>query len=257
MAAPLIDPAVLPALGLCSARIGGLMLIAPAFSARTVPVMVRTAFMAVLTFLLLPLTRPAPDIAVTAASLLGELFIGFALGLGAAFFLAAAELAGDVVAFQSGLSGASTLDPINQTNVATLGQFMNLSALALVLALDGHVVMVEALAHSLEVAPIGQPIAWQEGARALVGLGSDLFLTGVRIGAPGILAVLISNLALGVLARATPKLNVFVLAYPLQIAVGLFTLGVSLPFVFALFAGWDGLYRATSMELLERLQVVP
>src|SRR5690606_42090425 len=93
--------------------------------------------------------------------------------------------------------------------------------------------------------------------RALAGVGAVLFLTGVRIGAPVILAGLISNLALGVLARATPKLNVFVLAYPLQIAVGLFTLVVSLPFVLALFAGWDGLYRATSMELLERLQVVP
>src|SRR5690606_16661343 len=154
MSAPLIDPAVLPALGLCSARIGGLMLIAPAFSARTVPVMVGTAFMAVLTFRRLLVTRPASGVALPAAPLLAELFIGFALGLGAAFFLAAAELAGDVVAFQSGLSGASTLDPINQTNVATLGQFMNLSALALVLALVGHVVMVESLAHCLEVAPI-------------------------------------------------------------------------------------------------------
>lgn len=255
MAAPLIDPALLPALALCSARIGGLMLIAPVFSARTVPVMVRTAIMVVFTFLLLPVSNPAPGVAITAASLLGELFVGFALGLGAALFLAAAELAGDIIAFQSGLSGASTLDPINQTNVATLGQFMNITALALVLGLNGHVVMIEALAYSLDVVPLGQGVAWQEGSRALIALCSDLFLTGVRLAAPVILAVLISNLALGVLARATPKLNVFVLAYPLQIAVGLFTLGVSLPFIFALFAGWDGLYRATSFELLDHLQV--
>src|SRR5690606_29497716 len=136
-----IDPAMLPALGLCSARIGGLMLIAPVFSARTVPVLVRTAIMVVFTFLLLPVSNPAPGVAITAASLLGELFVGFALGLGAALFLAAAELAGDIIAFQSGLSGASTLDPIHQTSVATLGQFMNIAALALVLGLNGHVVM--------------------------------------------------------------------------------------------------------------------
>lgn len=257
MASPLIDPATLPALGLCGARIGGLVLIAPLYAARSVPVMVRTAFVLLLTFLLVPLARVAAGVAVTPATLLSELLIGFALGLGAALFIAAAELAGDVLAFQTGLSGASTLDPINQVNIATLGHFMQLTALALLLALDGHIVMIEALVHSIEVLPIGGAVNWSAGIATLLGLVSDLFVTGVRIAAPVTLAVLISNLALGILAKATPKLNIFMLAYPLQIVIGLFTLGVALPMVFAVFADWDGMYRGVVGELVSRMQVTP
>src|SRR5690606_288920 len=120
----------------------------------------------------------------------------------------------------------------------------------LLLALDGHILMIEALAHSMDVIGIGAAVDWQAGTRMLVRYISDLFLTGVRIAAPVTLAVLISNLALGILAKATPKLNSFMLAYPLQIAIGLITVGIALPLVFAVFAGWDGMYREIVVELL-------
>src|SRR5690606_27567883 len=164
--------------------------------------MVRTAIVLLLTFLLLPAVRLPAGVALTPATLMSEMLVGFALGLGAALFIGAAELAGDVLAFQTGLSGASTLDPVNQTNIATLGHFMQLTALTLLLALDGHILMIEALAHSMDVIGIGAAVDWQAGTRMLVRYISDLFLTGVRIAAPVTLAVLISNLALGILAKA-------------------------------------------------------
>lgn len=251
----LFAPGTLQLVGLLAARYAGLMLVAPVFSARTFPVMVRTALLVVLTLLSLPAAAmSAGPVAITPATLLGEMLVGMTLGFAAALVVAGAELAGDLLATQSGLSGATTLDPMTQVGgTPVLAHFAKMLVVTLILAVDGHIVMIEALHETVTVLPVAGPIDMANGARGVVALAGEMFVMAVRFAAPVTAAVFICNIGLGVLARATPQLNIFMVAYPVQIAVGLFTLGAALPLIAAGFASWPADYDATVHNLLDVL----
>ena len=156
--------------------------------------------------------------------------------------MGAAEAAGDVMAVQMGLSGAALLDPLDTTQTPALGTFTRLFATTLLLSLNFHAVMLGALADSAARFPVGAPVSLEGGALAVLQLGGTLFVLGVRFAAPVITAVLIANVALAVLGRAAPQLNVLTVAFPLQITVGLFALLAALPAMARFFEGWSGTY---------------
>lgn len=225
-------------------RIGGMMLVAPAFSASDVPRAVRVGLLVVLTVLLQPAALASLHAApvLTATAFVSESLIGFAIGLGVALLVGAAETAGDVMAVQMGLSGASLLDPLDTTQSPVLGTLTRLFATTLLLTLNFHTVMLGALADSAARFPVGAPVSLQGGALAVLQLGGALFVLGVRFAAPVITAVLIANVALAVLGRAAPQLNILTVAFPLQITIGLFALLAALPAMARFFEGWSGTY---------------
>jgi flagellar biosynthetic protein FliR len=241
---------------LFAARVSGLVLVAPVFSARTLSPMLKAALIVVLTLLLQPaaLARVTTVPAVTPAAALAETLVGFAIGLGAALVVGAAQAAGDLMSTGIGLSGAAIFDPINNTQVPVLGQFMQLFALTLLLASNAHLVMLDALAASTRYVPVGSAVDMHAGARALLSLGGSLFALGLRFAAPVIAAVMVSNVALAVLSRAAPQLNVLSVAFPLQIATGLFALAGSLALVSTLFSGWEGAYDSSLTGVLDALR---
>src|SRR5690606_3825771 len=104
---------------------------------------------------------------------------------------------------------------------------------------------------SLEVLPVGGAAAGAEGLRAMVSLGSELFALGLRFAAPVAAALLVSNVAVGILARTIPQLNALMVAFPVQIGVGLFTLGMALPFIAAPFTSWPITYEELVPRMLE------
>lgn len=226
-------------------RIAGMMLVAPAFSSTVIPRTVRVALLVVLTVLMQPAAlasvRGVPEL--TATAFVSETLIGFALGLGVALLVGAAESAGDVMAVQMGLSGASLLDPLDTTQAPVLGTLTRLFATTLLLTVNFHYVMLGALADSAERFPVGSPVSLQGGALAVLQLGGTLFVLGVRFAAPVIAAVMIANVALAVLGRAAPQLNVLSVAFPLQITIGLFALLAALPAMARFFEGWTGTYN--------------
>lgn len=237
-------PASATTLVLFGTRVGGMMLVAPAFSSTTIPRTVRVGLLVMLTVLLQPAAlaslKAAP--ALTATSFASETLIGFAIGLGVALLVGAAETAGDVMAVQMGLSGASLLDPLDTTQAPVLGTFTRLFATTLLLSLNFHTVMLGALADSAARFPVGSPVSLQGGSLAILQLGGTLFVLGVRFAAPVITAVLIANVALAVLGRAAPQLNILTVAFPLQITIGLFALLAALPAMARFFEGWSGTY---------------
>jgi flagellar biosynthesis protein FliR len=250
------SPAMLQLTGRLAARYGGLMLIAPVFSARTFPIMVRTALLVVLTMLTLPaaFTAATEPVHFTPVTLLAETLVGLTLGFAAALVVAGAEIAGDLLGTQSGLAGATTLDPLGQSgNTQVLGHFAKLLVVTLILALDGHIVMLEALNASVVLLPVGSAVAMADGAHALVLLAGEMFVLGVRFAAPVTAAVFVGNVALGVMAKATPQLNIFMVAYPVQIGIGLLVFGLALPLIGAGFANWPGEYASTVYRLLDVL----
>ena len=259
-AAPAFDlfaPGSAPLLVLFGARVSGLVLVAPVFSARLIPVSLRTAIVVVLTVLLSPvaLSHLSAPPALTPTALLSETLIGFAIGMGAAIFVGAAEAAGELLAIQIGLSGAAIMDPLTQTQGPALGQFLNLYSVALLLAFNAHLVMLDALAASLQHVPVGSAIDMPAGASALASLGSTLFALGLRFAAPVVAVVLIGNVALAVLSRAAPQLNILSLAFPVQIGLGLFAFGAALPMIALWFQGWSGAYDGVLTRLFDSFAV--
>jgi flagellar biosynthetic protein FliR len=242
----LFAPGAATTLVLLAARVGGLIMVAPIFSTKNVPVAVRACIIVLLTALMQPVamsqTTAAPSI--TPETFMGETLVGFALGLGAALLVGAASVAGDVMGMQIGLSGAAILDPINNTSENVLGVFGNLFAITLLLAVDAHLVMIDAIAQSVRAIPVGSGIH-AAGMLAMVRSGSVLFGLGLQFAAPVTATVLVANTALAILGRAAPSLNVLSLAFPIQIGVGMVALSASIPFIGAFYHGWSGVYMNT------------
>lgn len=239
---------------LVGVRITGLVWVAPIFSARSFPAAAKTALTVVLVILLWPVALSAATADVTPITVLGELFIGLTLGLAAAIFIAAAESAGDMLAVQMGLSGANVLDPLSQTQMPILGQVLGLFVTALIVSIGGHVMILRTLGASLDMLPLGTPIDLTQGAMSVVGLGSTLLLLGLRFAAPVVAAMMIGNAALGVLGRTVPQLNLLTVAFPVQIAIGLFMLSVSLPLIAGAFTGWPENYAGLAGDLIAALR---
>jgi flagellar biosynthesis protein FliR len=234
------------------ARVGGLMLVAPVFSAKTVPMRLRAVLLLLLTVVLLPAAGPAPE-TITVVGLLGDTLVGFAIGFGAAVFVGAAEAAGDYLSIQIGLSGAALFDPMSGHQTAVLGQLMRLFALVMLLVADAHLIMIDAVAASFTWVEVGGSIDAGAGLAALIGTGSMLFTLGFRFAAPVVVAVLMGNVALAVLTRAAPQVNILGVAFPMQIALGLFALAASIPLMGTLFADWAGSYDSLVGRLLAAL----
>jgi len=231
---------------LLAARIGGLVMIAPVFSTKSVPAAVKACIIVLLTALLQPVAfAQATTIPViTPETFVGETLVGFGLGLGAALLVGAASVAGDLMGMQIGLSGAAILDPINNSSENVLGVFGNLFAITLLLAVDAHLVMIDAVVKSVGVIPIGAGLH-AEGLHAMVKSASVLFGLGLQFAAPVIATVLVANTALAILGRAAPSLNILSVAFPIQIGIGLLALGASIPFIGAFYHGWSGVYTNT------------
>lgn len=245
--APVFDPLApgsAAALVLVGARVSGVVLIAPVLSSTVVPRLVKVALTVILTVLLQPVVLPlvaAP--ALTIPAVVAELLLGLTVGLGAALIVAAAEMAGDVMAVQIGLSGSAILDPLDTTQIPVLGVLCRLFAATLLLTLDLHHHMLGALADTFEAVPPGAPVSLAGGLGELARLGSGLFALGVRFAAPVIAVVLIANVALAILTRAAPQINLLSVSFPVQIALGLFTLSATLPAMGRTLASWPSVYR--------------
>jgi flagellar biosynthesis protein FliR len=241
-------PGVAAALVLTALRVGGLLLVAPAWSAQAVPMRLRTALLVIFAVLLLPAAKSTanlPALRITPATFLAETGIGFVIGMAAALVIAAAEFAGELMTTTIGLSGAAIFDPINNTQGAILQQFMQLLALIIVMIGGGHIMMLQAVAQSFVSMPLGAPIDLGGGFQAIVISAKSIFSTGLQFAAPVIAAVLLMNIALAVLGRAAPQLNIMSLAFPLQIGLGLLTFAGSLAVIVHAMSDWTPGFGAT------------
>lgn len=227
-------PGVSAGFVLSALRVGGLLLVAPVWSAKPVPMRLRTALVVIFALLLNPAATEGVNLEtlrITPATFLGESAIGLVIGLSAAMFIAGAEAAGEQMTVTIGLSGTAIFDPTNNTQGSILAQLMQMIALVVLLIAGGHLVMLRALAESFRVMPLGAPLNLGEGFHALVPMARSIFVSGIQFAAPVVAAVLVMNIALAVLGRAAPKLQIMSVAFPLQIGVGLLTLAGSLALI--------------------------
>lgn len=205
-------------------RIAAFFMALPLFGSRLVNARVRVAFSFLVAIIVTPVIKvPAYDpISPAFVVLIAEqLVIGFALGFVVTILFQTFSLAGQLAAMKAGLGFAMSNDPANGISVASMGQYyMSMVALAF-LGTNGHLVMIEYLAESFKYWPIGSGFDsrhyWQ-----LVQLGSWMFEKALLVVMPLAIAVLIMNLAFGVVAKASPQLNVFALGFPVIMLFSLF-----------------------------------
>jgi flagellar biosynthetic protein FliR len=231
-----------PAFVLVSARVSGLFLSAPIWSMAGVPRTVRGAAVVLLSVLLLPAIGPvAPlpdDMMVMATVLAGETLMGVAIGLVGGMIIHGITVAGEVASLQMGLSLGAAIGALPEGATVGIGQLKSYFAMLLYLSIGGHLTLYQGLAASFAAVPPGQAVLGMAGGgRFVADLAGGVFSAGIRAAAPIIVALMLANLALAILGKAVPTLNVMMLSFPVTISIGLITLGASLPFLAAFLGG--------------------
>lgn len=252
---PIPDP--IPFL-LVLARLGGLVVAAPLFGHLLVPLRVRAGmallFAAALSPLIPPVTTVPTSLWQLGAAIASEAALGTLMGVVAQLVFAGVQLGGQIAGMQMGFGMANLIDPAAHSHVTVVAEWQQLIALLVFLLLDVHHVLLRAVLESFRVAPPGGlPLLGGVALRDAVGLAGEVFVIGVRLSAPVLLVILLTNGAMGVLARTVPQLNVFVVGFPVNVGVGLLVLGAALPFAVRFLAGQFGALGPTLDGLVRGL----
>lgn len=213
-------------------RISAFVMTMPVIGSRIVPVRLRLTLCLMMTLALVPQLHDLPrcePLGLQCWVLVAEqVLIGIALGFLFQIFFQIANLTGQIVATQTGLGFSSMMDPHSGVSVASVSQFYTMIFTLLFLAMNGHLVLVQYLFQSFEVVPIGGGGFWSLDVDALLRSVSWMFSAALLASLPAVVALLVINLALGVMTRAAPQLNIFSVGFPLTLLLGLLALWISL-----------------------------
>jgi len=227
-----IDLGLAARFALVLARVAAVISLTPVLGGSVVPRPVKVGLSVAIAGLLLPhiAAVAAPTSLISLAlGVGGEIVIGALIGFVVAALFAGIQLAGQTIAGQMGFAAASQFDPMTHANSIVVGQFQFILAGLIFFVLGGHLRVIEALALSFDRVPVGAAHLGGGAIEVIFELTSGVFVAGLSIAAPVIAAMLLTQLGLGILARTMPQMNVFLVAFPLQIAIGLVSLGLTLP----------------------------
>ena len=216
-------------------RILALLAAAPPFSNAAVPMRIKLILGLAISLALVPALPALPLISPSSGEgmlILGQqMLIGMAMGFAMRLTVAAVDYAGEVIGLQMGLGFATFYDPNNTSQTPVVSEFLSLLGLLVLFSINGHLMIMATLAHSFTVLPIvGTSLAagtWSNFAHA----GAVIFSSGLILALPVIAALLITNVALGVLTRAAPQLNLFAVGFPITLIAGFVMLILSLSYL--------------------------
>jgi flagellar biosynthetic protein FliR len=219
-------------------RIGACLMVAPVFGAKFVPARLRLFLAGAITLIVAPLV-PATD--VVPFSIQGalvtvqQIIIGVAMGFALQLVFDALAMGGQLLSNSMGLGFAFNVDPLRGTGTPVLGQLYMLLVTLTFLALNGHLVLIEILAEGFTTLPVGTAGFASNTVWTIALWGSHLFLGALMVALPGMTALLVVNLAFGVMSRAAPTLNLFAIGFPITLIFGLVIVWAGLPAVQATF----------------------
>jgi flagellar biosynthetic protein FliR len=213
-------------------RIGACLMVAPVFGATYVPARLRLVTAGAITLLVAPLvTQPdVPMFSVQGVIItVQQVLIGVAIGFILQLVFDALAMGGQLLSNTMGLSFAFNVDPLRGTGAPVVGQFYTLVATLTFLALNGHIAIVKALADGFTTLPISVDGLNPAGFWQVALWGRTLFTGALMVALPGVTALLIVNLAFGVVSRAAPSLNLFAIGFPVTLIAGLLVILAGLP----------------------------
>lgn len=217
------------------ARILGFIATAPLWGTAGIPRRTRLILAISIAVAITPTLPPMPS--VQPGSLAGlwilaqQMLIGIGMGFAAKIVFTAFDLAGEFIGAQMGLGFATFYDPLSSSQTPVIAEFINLIALLLFLSMNGHLLYLATLAQSFFAIPVSATPLGASSWLNLAELGSKIFSAGLLLSLPIIVALMITNVALAVLTRAAPQLNLFALGFPLTLMGGFVALAISLNYL--------------------------
>lgn len=219
-------------------RVAGIFSAIPVFGGKRLPVRIRIVTIVAITLVCFPvlaITTPTvmPDDSLALIFLaLREVMIGLTMAFITQIIFSAVEFSGQIIGIQMGFSISSIIDPTNGVQTQVMAVMQSLLATLLFLSLNIHHLFIRTIVDSFRIIPLG---AWHlngELVLFLVRATSDVFVLGVRLAAPVMVALLLTSVTLGIMARAFPQMNVFMISLPLNVGIGFIVLGLTLTIFF-------------------------
>jgi len=212
-------------------RVTALLMAMPIFGTTLLPRRIRLYVAVAITVVIVPGLPPMPQveaISLQALMLVAEqIIIGTLFGFSLQFLFQVFTVAGQILAIQMGMGFASMVDPTNGVSVAVIGQFFTMLVTLLFLSMNGHLVVLEVITESFTTLPVGGGLLtahlWDVVVRMGWVLGAAVLLV-----LPAIAALLVVNIAFGVMTRAAPQLNIFSIGFPLTLVMGMVILWITL-----------------------------
>ena len=237
-------------------RTTGLFMMAPFFGSLNIPMMIRAGAAVAFAVVLFPVVDGLGQVAAPETlmgfgfAVLAELFIGWLIGFVSYVCFAAITMAGKVMDMQVGFAVVNVMDPTSGQQMPLIGSFLYNLGIIVFLVTNGHHMIITALAESYRLVPLAAMQPSLSLPMMIVDFTGGIFITGMKIAMPVTFAILLLNVALGILARTMPQMNIFVVGIPMQLMVGIGVLAMLLPFyVMFLDVMFDEMYGKISMAL--------
>lgn len=224
--------AMLLSLPLASVRILAMFMAAPIFGHNAVPIRIRVIIGLAFALITAPLVESPAAVGSLDALTLGalvanEVLIGASIGFGIRLIFMVFAPLGEVISIQGGLGAANVLDPTYGTTSPVIGTLLQAGGVVLFLAIDGHHALLRGLSGSFERLPLGDSMLGPNQFSAIVALGGSIFDVAVRLAAPVMVVIFVTNVGVGLLGRAIPQLNLMAIQLPAQIAITLAILALA------------------------------
>lgn len=239
-------------------RVTAILFTAPIFNSRNIPVLFKVGLSFAVSLILLPILN-LQDLPVRfeaiplVIGIISEIVIGIIIGLSVRMIFVGIQLAGQLVGFQMGLAMANIIDPATSEQVPLLAQLNNLIALLIFLAINAHYWFLRALVESFRLVPPFEFQFTNSLMEQLMSLAGNIFIIAVKVGAPLIVVLLLMSVAFGLAARTVPQMNIFFVAMPLKILVGLIFLLLALPYMTSFF---ESIFSGLGNDILRLLNAM-
>lgn len=214
-------------------RVAGIFAATPMFGGKAVPMRVKAGMTFVMTMVLYPVIRgqipPLPPDSLSLMILvIRETLIGISLGLISQAIFAAVDFCGQMIGIQMGFSMVSLFDPTMGSQISIIAVFQALLATLLFMILGAHHIFIRSIVESYQLLPLGN---WHMSGPLLqfiTSIVTGVFILGIKLSAPVLVALLATTIVLGIMARIFPQMNVFIISMPLNIGIGFLIIGASL-----------------------------
>lgn len=214
-------------------RIMAMIASSPVLGNKQVPRRVKIGLSVLLAIIIAPTIADMPQVSVGSLQglliMIQQIIIGVAMGLTMRIIFTAVEMMGELAGLQMGLGFATFYDPMNAFYAPVIAQWIGVVATLAFLVLNGHLYMISALAASFSTLPIGRMMDATRFYEVALW-GGSIFAYALQISLPILAALLITNIALGILTRAAPQLNLFAVGFPITLTIGFFVLALSMPY---------------------------
>ena len=259
MSLPFLSSEHFEAFVLVLLRVSAMVVTIPVISEGTIPVRFKAALSIIIAIVIFPLVvgqiPPTKNYHIIQLIFLmiGEALIGITIGFVSRFIFAAIQTAGNIIGLEMGFSIANVIDPMSSEQISIVTELQYLIAMLLFLTLNAHHLFFQAIIQSYVVL---KPLSFHFSGslmQLIFEASKEMFVIALKLAAPIMAVMVFTNVALGIMARTVPQMNIFIVGFPLQIALGLVFLGLTAPLFVRMTAG---VYSGLEVKIISLLRLM-